>query len=182
MTLGPVQLLVVGFEDPKFTGEINEELKKLRENDVIRLIDVLAVTKDANGEIKAVRRSDLSVDEAEDLGAAVGALIGLGFGGAQGAELGAAAGGEAGEDGHLLDQDEMWDVAEAIPNGSAAAIALIEHRWAIPLKAAIARAGGFPLTDAWVHPLDLVAAGLMAAEDLEAADGRGGATTPDRLT
>jgi uncharacterized membrane protein len=167
MTLGPVQLLVVGFDDPKFKGEIYEELKKLRDSDVIRLIDVLAVWKDANGEIEAVQASDLSVDEAEELGATVGALIGLGLAGEEGAELGAMAGVAAGEDGHLIDEDEMWDIAETIPNGSAAAIALIEHRWAIPLKEAIGRAGGFPLSDAWVHPLDLVAVGLMAAEELE---------------
>jgi uncharacterized membrane protein len=167
MTLGPVQLLVVGFDDPKFKGEILQELQKLRESDVIRLIDVLAVWKDANGEIEAVQASDLSVDEAEELGATVGALIGLGLAGEEGAELGAAAGADAGADGHLIDEDEMWDIAETIPNGSAAAIALIEHRWAIPLKGAIARAGGFPLSDAWVHPLDLVAVGLMAADELD---------------
>jgi uncharacterized membrane protein len=169
MTLGPMQLLVVGFDDPKFTGEINAELTKLRESDVIRLIDVLAVWKDANGEIEAVQSSDLSIEEAEELGATVGALIGVGLAGEEGAELGALAGATAGADGHLIDESEMWDIAETIPNGSAAAIALIEHRWAIPLKEAIARAGGFPLSDAWVHPLDLVAVGLMTAAELEAA-------------
>jgi len=167
MTLGPVQLLVVGFDDPKFTGEIDAELNKLRDSDIIRLIDALAVRKDATGEIEAVRRSDLSVGEAEEAGATVGALLGLGFGGEEGAELGAAAGAKAGEDGHLLGEDELWDIAEAIPDGSAAAIALIEHRWAIPLKEAMVRAGGFPLADVWVHPLDLVEVGLMAAEELE---------------
>ena len=61
----------------------------------------------------------------------------------------------------------MFDIADSIPNGTAAAIALIEHRWAIPLKEAIGRAGGFPLSDVWIHPLDLVAVGLMAAEELD---------------
>jgi uncharacterized membrane protein len=160
-------MLVVGFDDPKFTGEIRNELTRLRENDVIRLIDVLAVWKDADGRIEAVQASDLSLGEAEELGAVVGALIGVGLAGEEGAELGAAAGAAAGEDGHLIDEDEMWDIAETIPNGSAAAIALIEHRWAIPLKEAIGRAGGFPLSDAWVHPLDLVAVGLLTADELE---------------
>ena len=80
------------------------------------------------------------------------------------------AGAVAGEDGHLLDEDEVWDIADAIPDNSAAAIALIEHRWAIPLRAAIARAGGFALSDAWIHPLDLVETGLMAAEELGGSD------------
>jgi uncharacterized membrane protein len=160
-------MLVVGFDDPKFTGEIAEELAKLRDSDVIRLIDVLAVWKDANGEVEAIQASDLSVEEAEEFGATVGALIGVGLAGEEGAELGAAAGAAAGEDGHVIGDDEMFDIADSIPNGSAAAIALIEHRWAIPLKEAIGRAGGFPLSDVWIHPLDLVAVGLMAAEELD---------------
>jgi hypothetical protein len=42
---------------------------------------------------------------------------------------------------------------------ASAAVALIEHRWAIPLRDAIRRAGGVTTADAWVHPEDLVAAG-----------------------
>ena len=168
MAMGPVQMLVVGFDDPKFTGEIAEELNKLRDSDIIRLIDVLAVRKDADGNVEALQASDLSIGEAEDLGAAVGALLGLGLAGEEGAEAGAMAGAEAGSDGHLLPEEEAWDIADAIPDNSAAAIALIEHRWAIPLREAIGRAGGFALSDAWIHPLDLVETGLMAAEELEA--------------
>ena len=41
LTLGPVQMIVVGFDDPKFTGEIREELARLKENDIARLIDLL---------------------------------------------------------------------------------------------------------------------------------------------
>ena len=166
MTLGPVQFLVIGFDDPKFTGEIKDELAKLRKSDVIRLIDVLAVRKDDAGKVEVLRTSDLSVDEAEEFGATVGALIGLGLDGEEGAELGAEAGAEAGEDGHVIG-DDMWDLVATIPNGTAAAIALIEHQWAIPLRDAIVRAGGFPLSDAWVHPLDLVEVGLMAADEVE---------------
>ena len=169
MTLGPVQFFVIGFDDPKFTGEIKDELAKLRKSDVIRLIDVLAVRKDDAGKVEVLRTSDLSVDEAEEFGATVGALIGLGLDGEEGAELGAEAGAEAGEDGHVIGDDAMWDLVATIPNGTAAAIALIEHHWAIPLRDAIARAGGFPLSDAWVHPLDLVEVGLMAADEVETA-------------
>ena len=86
MTLGPVQFFVIGFDDPKFTGEIKDELAKLRKSDVIRLIDVLAVRKDDAGKVEVLRTSDLSVDEAEEFGATVGALIGLGLDGEEGAE------------------------------------------------------------------------------------------------
>lgn len=60
----------------------------------------------------------------------------------------------------------MWDVADSIEPGSAAAIALIEHVWAFPLRAAIAKAGGVAVSDEWVHPLDLVEIGLLATDEL----------------
>jgi len=161
-------MLVVSFPEPNFRGEVIEELRRLRENDTIRLIDALAVQKNADGELEAVQWSDLSVEESEEFGAVVGALLGLGMAGEEGMEAGAIAGAELGADGHVLDA-EMWDVADLIEPGSAAAVALIEHVWARPLRDAIARAGGVPLSDAWVHPIDLVEIGLLAADELEPA-------------
>lgn len=166
MAIGPVQLLVVAFDQPKFTGEIIKELDRLRKNDLIRLIDVLVVTKDLDGTVLAAQMSDLSIGEAKEMGAIVGALIGLGVAGEAGMEVGALAGAEAGADGHLIDDAEMYDVADSIAPGSAAAIALIEHVWAGPLRDAIAKAGGVPVSDGWVHPLDLVDIGLIAAAEL----------------
>jgi uncharacterized membrane protein len=164
MTTAPVQMLVVSFDEPNFSGEIIEELIRLRESNVVRLIDALAVQKGMDGELVAIQWSDLSLPDAEELGATVGALLGLGFAGEAGAEAGAIIGADAGADGHLIDDDEVWDVADSIRPGSAAAIALIEHLWAAPLRDAITRAGGVPVSDAWIHPLDLVEIGLDARE------------------
>ena len=168
MTIGPVQMLVVSFDEPHFTGEIVDELRRLRESDVIRLIDALVVQKDDDGNLAAVQWSDLSIEESEDLGALVGALIGLGLDGEAGMEAGVAVGMEAGSDGHLIDEDQVWSVGDSIPDGSAAAIALVEHLWAAPLRDAIARAGGVASGE-WIHPLDLVEIGLMEAAELERA-------------
>lgn len=71
------------------------------------------------------------------MGAVAGALIGVSRGGEEAVEEGIRAGREAGAEGHLLDDPEVWNVADAIPNGSAAAIALIEHVWAAPLRDAV---------------------------------------------
>ena len=162
MPIGPVQMLVLGFAEPEFTGKIVAELDKLREHAFVRVLDALVVEKDDDGEITAVQLSDLSVDEAMELGALAGALVGLGVGDAEdGAELGAL----EGADGHVIPDEEAWYVADTIPPGSVAAVLLLEHLWAIPFRDAIVDAGGIALADEWIHPADLVAAGLAAAAD-----------------
>ena len=60
---------------------------------------------------------------------------------------------------------EEWDVIDEIPNDSAAALILLEHHWAVPLRDAVARAGGFRISDAFISPLDLVEIGLASAEE-----------------
>ena len=168
MAIGPVQLIVVGFNHPNFHGEIIEELERLRESDTVRVIDALAVHKDADGEIEVAHLSNLTKDEAIELGSKVGALIGLGIEGEEGLEAGAEAGAEAAADGvEVFSDEEAWDVLEDIPNDSAAALVLIEHHWAVPLRDAIARAGGFRLSDGFISPLDLVGIGLVEAEEAE---------------
>jgi uncharacterized membrane protein len=130
------------------------------------VIDALAVHKDADGEIEVAHLSNLSKEEAIELGSKVGALIGLGIEGEEGLEAGAEAGAEAAEDGvHVFSDEEAWDVIEDIPNDSAAALLLIEHHWAVPLRDAIARANGFRISDGFISPLDLVEIGLLSAEE-----------------
>src|SRR3954469_1137120 len=120
MTVGPVQLIVLGFSHPNFRGEILEELEKLRQSDTVRVIDALAVHKDADGGIEIEHLSNLSRDQAIELGSKVGALIGLGVEGEAGFVAGAEAGAEAGADGiQVFDDAEAWDVLEEIPNDSA---------------------------------------------------------------
>ena len=168
MAIGPVQLIVVGFSQPEFHGEIIAELQRLHDEQTVRVIDALAVHKDADGEIEVQHLSNLSKDEAVELGTVVGALIGLGIEGEEGAEQGAALGAEAGADGvHAFSDETAWDVLEEIPNDSAAALILLEHHWAVPLRDAVARAGGFRLSDGFISPLDLVGIGLMSAEEAE---------------
>jgi uncharacterized membrane protein len=167
MSLGPVQLIVLGFTHPNFQGEIKAELEQLRRNDTIRVVDALAVYKDAAGEIEVEHLSNLTRDEAIEAGSIVGALIGLGVAGEEGAELGAVAGAERGAEGlNLFSDEDAWDVLEEIPNDSAAALVLIEHHWAVPLRDAIARAGGYRISDGFISPLDLVEIGAVAAADV----------------
>lgn len=160
---GPMQILVVGFDGPP-TGKVAPVLADLREQGTIRLVDMIFVTKDDAGEITAVETSDLSQDESTQLGAIAGALIGIGAAGEEGAEAGALAGAEAGEDGITPLGDDVWYVADAIPPGTSAAVAIIEHQWAIPLRDAVRDSGGRMLADSWLHPEDLVEFGAHLAE------------------
>src|SRR5437016_9604980 len=141
MAIGPVQLIVLGFDHPEFHGEIINELERLRASDTVRVIDALAVHKDADGEIEVEHLSNLTKDEAIELGSTIGALIGLGIEGEEGMNAGAVAGAEAGAEGiQAFSDEEAWDVLEEIPDDSAAALILLEHHWAVPLRNAIAAA------------------------------------------
>jgi len=167
MAIGPVQLIVLGFNHPNFHGEVIAELERLRETDTVRVIDSIAVYKDADGNLEIEHLSNLTKEEAIEYGTKIGALIGLGIEGEEGMEAGAEAGAaQAAEEGiHPLSGAEEWDVLEDIPNDSAAALILLEHHWAVPLRDAIARAGGFRLSDGFISPFDLVAIGMMTAEE-----------------
>ena len=165
MAIGPVQLIVLGFSHPQFHGEIIQELERLKEDDTVRVIDSLAVYKDADGELEVEHLSNLTEDEAIEVGTKIGALIGLGIEGEEGMEAGAEAGAEAAVGGIDAFSGDEWDVLEDIPNDSAAALILLEHHWAVPLRDAIARAGGFRIGDGFISPLDLVEIGLLSAEE-----------------
>ena len=171
MAIGPVQLIVLGFDHPEFHGEIKAELERLRESDTIRVIHALAAYKDANGDVEVEHLSNLTRDEAIELGTTIGALIGLGADGEEGFEAGAAAGAEIAAEGGvqpISNDPDAWDILEGIPNDSAAALILVEHQWAVGLRDAVMRAGGFRISDGFISPLDLVAVGLVTAEEAAA--------------
>jgi uncharacterized membrane protein len=94
-----VQLIVLGFSHPDFHGEIIEELERLRESDTVRVIDSLAVYKDKDGDLEVEHLSNLTEQEAIELGSKIGALVGLGIEGEDGIEAGAAAGAEEAAEG-----------------------------------------------------------------------------------
>ena len=161
MAIGPVQLVVLGFVEPNFHGEVIAELERLRESDTVRVIDALAVYKDAAGELEVEHLSNLTEDEAKELGSKVAQLLDIDIDGEEAEAIGGANGGA------VFTDEEAWDVIEEIPNDSAAALLLIEHHWAVPLRDAIARANGFRIADGFISPVDLVAIGLMAEAEIE---------------
>ncbi len=127
---GPVQVLVIGFEAPSFSGEVLAELARLRERGVVRLVDVLLVERGDDGTFEILEPPPGSDP---DLGRIAAEVLG----------------GGGGSDGDVP-LDDAWSLADAVPPGGIAAVALLEHLWAEPVVAAIGRAGGRPLAELWL--------------------------------
>ena len=167
--MGPVQMLIIGFDQPQFRGEALAEIERLRESDTIRLLDMILVHKDAEGNLEVLQ--DRDEEGMIEFGATVGALIGFGMGGDEGATIGAVAAPRWRPRARTGSTTRTSGTSRMRSPTNAAAVALIEHRWAIGLRDAIVRANGFHLADAWIHPRDLVAVGLAEAiDEAEAAD------------
>lgn len=166
---GPIQLSVIGFDNEEVIGGLLDELDRVREFGIIRLIDFLFVAKDEDGEIAALEVTDLSDEERTEFGAVVGGLIGLGAAGAEGAVEGAVAGALAvAEHDFGLTAEEVREVANRIPEGSSAIIVLFEHTWALKLKEYMLDSGGFLVAQGLIHPSALVSVGEELAAVVEA--------------
>lgn len=140
--LGPVDFLVIEFPagEANFTGEIAEELVKLVDLGTIRLIDVIILTKDADGAVDAMELADVG-----DLGELV--------------ELEA-------ELAELLAADDVEQLANAMEPGSVAGVLVYENLWAAPFAAAARRAGGQLIANGRI-PIQAIIASLEADEALE---------------
>jgi uncharacterized membrane protein len=161
MEIGPLQLLVVGFADPKLDGSILDSLAEASDAGLIKVVDLLGVYKDENGEVLAAEMSELTEDEAMTYGAWLGALVGLGAGGTEGAEMGAVIGAmnAADEYEYGLDEEALATIAEDIPAGGAAMMLVIDHQWAIPFRNAMRASGGILITQDFLNPEALIALG-----------------------
>ncbi len=170
MTIGPVQLLVFGFEDANAADAIVKSLYNLRKERILRIVDVLVVKKDAQG-ITALREySDLSEKGARKIGAVVGGLIGLGAAGKPGAVVGAVAGVQAAKESlGGLSEAQVRAALEELPNNSSAVIALIEHYWYLQMKKAAAEAGAVVFKQGMVTPKTLIGLGIDLAAAAEQA-------------
>jgi hypothetical protein len=138
--MGPVQVLVVGFDQPAFSGEVLAEFARLRDAGIVRLVDLLLVSRSDDGTLETLTAP---TELGTDFGGLAAALLGRPADGA----------GEAAAD--QPDAAAAWSLADAVPPGSAAAVALIEHMWAGPLTAALRRAGGSALEETWLAAADV---------------------------
>lgn len=146
--MGPVQVLVVGVDRAAFTGEVLAEFERLREAGVVRLVDLLLVSRAEDGSLESV---GLPPGSPSGAGRVAAALL---------------AGPDGEARGDAPDDETRWSLA-AVPPGSTAAVALIEHLWAAPLTAALERAGGRPLEETWLGPDDRAALEALIGAGVE---------------
>jgi len=169
---GPIQLLALGFPDvDKLRGALLQEISKLSESGLIRVVGLQAIVKDAEGNIAAAEVTGLPEEERIKLGAVVGALIGLGAAGEEGATVGAQIGAETVAQKEFgLSQTEIEEIAADIPDGTAAVFLLIEHLWAKRFKEIARAQDGVVLAEGFVSPEALVTIGALLAEGAEVAE------------
>jgi uncharacterized membrane protein len=151
--LGPLQLIVVGFDEDKYARDIILELKSLRKAKTILLFDLLYLFKHEDGTIDAKEVSDLQEEEQREFGTLVRSLLGLSAKDGEHIDAEAVAGSlEAADDAFGLSDSEIQKMAAEIPNGSSAIFVIFEHAWARPLKAAMIRTGGYVRAQGIIDP------------------------------
>jgi uncharacterized membrane protein len=168
---GPMQMLVVAFENPKFHGQIRRELESVMEKGIIRLIDLLFIWKDKEGNVTALETTQLTEEERMRFGAVVGGLIGFGAGGKEGARTGMEEGTlAAAQENYGITEEDIQEITEGIPEDTAAAIFIIEHLWAKKLKQALSDAGGILVSQGMITPELLILVGEELAEAVNFAE------------
>jgi uncharacterized membrane protein len=154
--IGPLQLLVFGFEEDKKARDIIRVAKSLKRAKAIRLFDLVYVIKDQEGKIQAKEVSELRTEEKREFGALAKALLGLA---AQDVESMDAQGlvdslKVADEEFGLSDSD-LQEVAAQVPNGTSAIFVIFEHVWARDVKEALQKAGGQVRASGMINPTTL---------------------------
>jgi len=143
MEIGPLEYVVIGLEDDRFTSDILPELGAIQQNGLIRVVDLLFVSKGAEGAVTVQEVSELSEEEQQAYTALAEDLTGL------------------------LTAQDIERLAGEIPAGSEAVIVLLEHAWTLELAQAVRRAGGVLYTGGMIAPdaLAQVSAELAAAKE-----------------
>jgi hypothetical protein len=138
--LGPVDYLVVEFPPgvSHFTGEMAEELAKLVDSGTIRMLDLVILTKDADGEIDALEIEDL--EQIDELQAAKTQLA------------------------DLLAAEDVVHLAAAMEPGTVAGVLVWENKWAAPFASAARRSGGQLIANGRI-PVQAILASLQAEEE-----------------
>jgi hypothetical protein len=190
MQSGPIQVLAFAFDRvDRFEGQILRELDELRSHGMIRVIDLRFVMKEADGTVHALQEQDMPDGSVSTFGALIDPLLGLAATtAAHSAQASALETMLSPDQGPGLDIDLLRAAVTDLAPGTAAALVMIEHAWAIGLGTAIVGAGGRMVAQGFLTRDALLAVGqeLNAIVEAEVATERAaaikGAAMLDTLT
>jgi uncharacterized membrane protein len=163
MPYGPMQMVVITFPKPEIPMDLRNQLRQVRDQGLVRMVDAVFVSKDEHTDIAVLEGSDLDEDEFALLGILARAFFGYGAAGESGLEAAIASDLETpGRDIFGLDEDDLLEIADSIPAGSAALFILLEHVWALGLREAVVSSRGNVIANGWITPETLAAVGAAA--------------------
>jgi hypothetical protein len=143
VTIGPLEFIAAVLPGTATSSDLSPELERLQKDGIIRILDLVFVSKDASGAIEAVHVSGLKTEAADQFGWLRGDLL------------------------QLLTADDLATLVNSIPAHGAAALLLFEHRWAVPLWEALQRAGGAPVRRLHIGRERLAAVAIALAQAQE---------------
>lgn len=169
MTIGPLQLIYVKFADEQRTRPISQELKEVRKNGIIRLVDMVYMYKDPNGELQTKQISDLAQAQKNDYGLIIKGLLGMRAAYQTGGDIDKIAEAMSLTPGDFgLTPQQVQKMAADLQPGGSAMLILFEHLWALKLKAALLNAGGELVAQGLISPEALALGGVTLEETLAA--------------
>ena len=142
--VGPIDYLALEFPGARLTGEGLAILVDLVDRGIIRVLDMKALVRAADGTVTAVAISDLDGDGTLDLAVFEGV------------------------ESDLLDEDDLKEAAALVEPGNAVALLVYENTWAGPFVSAMRRAGAEVVASVRI-PADTVIARLEELEAVEAS-------------
>ena len=167
MTLGPIQLIAIEFDSlDRLQGHILDEIDDLIPLSAVRILDVLFVAKEENGDLVALEMGEMGEEAGDEaLGTLIGQLMGFSFEGD--ADEGQVPTGIDDESPIGFGPADIERIGDDLAPGTGAALLLVEHRWAAGVRDAVLEAGGRMVAQGFLTPtgLLLIGAELMATAD-----------------
>ena len=170
MTLGPIQLIAIEFDSlDRLQGHILDEIDDLIPLSAIRILDVLFVAKEENGDLVALEMGGMGEEAGDEaLGTLIGQLMGFSFEGDE--DEGQVPTGESEASPIGFGPADIERIGDDLAPGTGAALLLVEHRWAAGVRDAVIEAGGRMVAQGFLTPTGLLLIGAELAATADAID------------
>ena len=170
MTLGPIQLIAIEFDSlDRLQGHILDEIDDLIPLSAVRILDVLFVAKEENGDLVALEMGEMGEEAGDEaLGTLIGQLMGFSFEGEE----------DEGQVPTEIDDEspigfgpaDIERIGDDLAPGTGAALLLVEHRWAAGVRDAVLEAGGRMVAQGFLTPTGVLLIGAELLATAEAID------------